>query len=70
MMNGVRKGPLCNTDNPLYTNTRYSDKLRYDDNLTVTKSFAKEVTISHKLSKNIVFNTLKKHMFWIFVRIA
>ena len=23
---------------------------------------------SHKLSKNIVFNTLTKHMFWIFVR--
>ena len=26
--------------------------------------------ISYKLCKNIVFNTLKKHMFWIFVRIA
>ena len=24
----------------------------------------------HKLCKNIVYNTLKKHMFWIFVRIA
>ena len=25
------------TDNPLYTDTRYKDKLRYNDNLTVTK---------------------------------
>ena len=28
------------------------------------------VTISHKLCKNIVFNTLKEHVFWISVRIA
>ena len=26
-----------NTDNPLYTDTRYNDKIHYDDNLTVTK---------------------------------
>ena len=26
--------------------------------------------MSYKLCKNIVFNTLKKHIFWIFVRIA
>ena len=26
--------------------------------------------MSHNLCKNIAFNTLKKHMFWIFVRIA
>ena len=25
------------TDNPLYTETRYNDKIRYNDNLTVTK---------------------------------
>ena len=25
------------TDNPLYTDTRYNDKVRYNDNLTVTK---------------------------------
>ena len=25
------------TDNPLYTDTRYNDKIRYNDNLTVTK---------------------------------
>ena len=26
--------------------------------------------MSHKLCKNIIFNTFKKHIFWIFVRIA
>ena len=26
-----------NTDNPLYTDTWYNDKIRYNDNLTVTK---------------------------------
>ena len=26
-----------NTDNPLYTDTRYNDKIRYNDTLTVTK---------------------------------
>ena len=25
------------TDNPFYTNTQYNDKIRYNDNLTVTK---------------------------------
>ena len=25
------------TDNPLYTDTRYNDKIRYNNNLTVTK---------------------------------
>ena len=25
------------TDNPLYIDTRYNDKIRYNDNLTVTK---------------------------------
>ena len=31
------KSILINTDNPLYTDTRYTDQIRYDDNLTVTK---------------------------------
>ena len=34
------------------------------------ETVANEVTISLKICKNIVFNTLKKLMFWIFVRIA
>ena len=28
---------LQGTDNPLYTDTRYNDKIHYNDNLTVTK---------------------------------
>ena len=60
-----------NTDNSLYTDTQYNDKIRYDDNLThCHETFASEVTVSHKLCKNIIFDSLKKHMFWIFIRIA
>ena len=29
------------TDNPLYTDTRYNDKIRYNDNLTVTQTSLK-----------------------------
>ena len=50
------------TVNPLYTDTRYNDKIRYIDNLTFTKS-SLEVIIFQKLCKNIAFNTLD--MFWI-----
>ena len=32
--------------------------------------YFKAVTISHELCKNIVFTTLKKHMFWIFNRLS
>ena len=28
---------LSRTDNPLYTDTRYNDKICYNDNLNVTK---------------------------------
>ena len=27
----------CSTDNPFYIDTRYNDKIRYNDDLTVTK---------------------------------
>ena len=60
---------FTNRDNPLYTDTRYNDKILYNDNLT-HETFAYEVTTIHNLCKNIVFNTLKKHMFSIFVRIV
>ena len=30
-----------NTDNPLYTDTRYNDNIRYNDKLTVTKTSLK-----------------------------
>ena len=29
------------TDNPVYTDTRYNDKIRYNDNLTATKPLLK-----------------------------
>ena len=31
------KLPESNTDNSIYADTRYNDKTRYNDNLTVTK---------------------------------
>ena len=36
---------ICYRDNPLYTDTRCNVKNRYNDNLTVTKTFAKKVKI-------------------------
>ena len=57
-----------NTDNSLYTDdTTIKFVIMTTD---CHEIFTKEVSISHKLCKNIVCNTLKKHMFWIFVRIA
>ena len=35
------KRVICTTDKPLYTNTRYNDKIRYNENLTVTKASLK-----------------------------
>ena len=52
------------TDNLLYTDTRYNEKIHSNDKKNdYHETFALNVTISHKLSKNIEFNTLKKHMF-------
>ena len=47
------------TDKTLYTDTRYNDKIRYNENLT-----AWEVTISHRLCKNIVFNAIKRNIYF------
>ena len=38
--------------------------------IPLSQTVAEEVTFSHKSCNNIVFNTLKEHMFRIFVRIA
>ena len=40
----VSSRPLLSilTDNPLYTDTQYNDKIRYNDNLTVTKPLLKK----------------------------
>ena len=39
-MQGYMERFCINTDNPLYTDTWYNDKIRYNDNLTVTKRLA------------------------------
>ena len=42
------------TVNPLYNDTRYNDKVCYNDNLNVTKPLLKlMVTVNEKLCKNI-----------------
>ena len=41
------------TVNPLYNDTRYNDKIHYNDNLNVTKPSLKELTVNEKLCKNI-----------------
>ena len=33
----IRSADYINTANPLYTDTRYNDQIRYNDNLNVTK---------------------------------
>ena len=43
-----------NTDNPLYTDTRYNDKIQFDCHET----FAQEVTVDEKLCKNITLKLL------------
>ena len=47
------------TDNPLYTDTRYNDKTRYNEILTVMKPSLKRYQVVTNQEKNIVFNTLK-----------
>ena len=51
-----------NRVNPLYIDTRYSEKVRLDDNLTDTKP--------QKVIDNQKLLIHQEHMFWIFVRIA
>ena len=48
-------------DNPLYTDTRYIDIFLYNDNLTIMKPSLKG---KQSVTKYIVFNILKKRMFW------
>ena len=43
---------IRSTVNPLYNDTRYNDKIRYNDNLNVMKP-SLEVTVNEKLCKNI-----------------
>ena len=57
------------TDNPLNTDTQYNDKIHYNDNLTVTKPLLKRKQLVTNYVR-ILYLILKKHMFWIFARIA
>ena len=44
---------LHDTVNPLYTDTRYNDKFRYNDNLNVTKPLLKKRRLMRNYAKNI-----------------
>ena len=55
--------------NPLYTETRYNDKIRYNDNFDVTKHSLKRCQLRRNYAR-ILHENFKQHMFWIFVRIA
>ena len=44
----LEKKTLYNTVNPLYTDTRYNDKTRYNDNLTSKETRFQEVTVIRK----------------------
>ena len=57
------------TVNPLYTDTRYNDKIRYNDNLSVTKPLLKKRRLMRNYAKKIARN-FKQHMTWIFFRNA
>ena len=50
------------TVNPLYTDTRYNGKIRYNDNLNVTKPSLKRWEIMQKTLHNI----FKQYMFGYF----
>ena len=52
-----------NTDNTLYTNTRYNNKIRHDYNLTITKSSLKRLQLIKNYPRIMNLNSLKKHMF-------
>ena len=57
------------TVNPLYTDTRYNDKVRYNGYFDWHETLSQEAIDILKLGKNVVFNTLR-NTFLIFVRIA
>ena len=65
----IYKSLTYNTVNPLYTDTRHNDKVRYNDNLNVTKPLLKRWRLMRNYAKTL-HNIFKQHMFWIFVRIA
>ena len=54
---------------PSYTDTRYNDKIFYNDSLTVMKLLLKRWQLFRNYAK-ILYWYSKKHRFWLFVRIA
>ena len=54
----VYKSFYCKVS-PLYTDSRYNDQIRYNNNLTGTKPSLK-ITVNQKLYKNIVFIILQE----------
>ena len=57
------------TSNPLFTNTWYKEKNCYNDNLTGTKPLLKRWQLNRNYARTL-YLYFKKHIFWIFVRIA
>ena len=56
---------FANTVSPLYTDTRYNDKIPHKDNLNVTKSSLKKRLLMRNYAKTL-HKIFKQHMFWIF----
>ena len=57
---------IDNTDNPLYTDIRYNDKIRYNDNLTVTKSSLKREQLVTNYAR-ILYLILKKNPYVLYI---
>ena len=57
------------TVSPLYTDTRYNDKVCYNDNLNVKKPSLKRWWLLRNYAKTL-HKIFKQYMVWIFVRIA
>ena len=51
------------TVNPLYTDTRYNDKIRYNDNLNVMKHSLRRWRLMKNYAKTL-HKIFKQHMFW------
>ena len=54
LLYGVGHIMQADTVNPLYTDTRYNDKISYTDNLTIMETLSQEVTVNQKLCRNII----------------
>ena len=55
---------LTNTVNPLYTETRYKDRIRYTDNLTSTETLSQEETVNQKLLLGTLLFNISSNVFF------